>query len=103
MLHPQIDRKLDRRLQPVSGEPRQMQRGQALIVEPALDAGGTLIVDIDAADQMRDLGAVRIGALVLVEEADARQALPINFALLLGIDVAFEPNEAAPRRQTVAQ
>ena len=53
--------------------------------------------------QMRNLGAVRIVALVLVEEADAGQALAINFALLLGRDVALEPDETAFRRQPFAQ
>ena len=69
-------------LQPVGGEARHVQRGEPLAVEPLLDAGDALIVDIDVAEQMRDLGAVRIIALVLVEKADARQALMIDLALL---------------------
>ncbi len=103
VLHAQIERERDRRLQPVGGEPRQMQRGQALIVEPLLDAGGALVVDIDVADEMRDLGAVRIVALVFVEEADAGQTLVVDFVLLLRRDVALEPDETPPRRQPVAQ
>ena len=80
-----------------------MQRGEALVVEPFLDAGDALVVDIDVAEQMRDFGAVRIIALVLVEEADARQALVIDLALLFRGDVALEPDETAPRRQPLAQ
>ena len=66
MLHAQIDRELDRVLQPVGGEPRHVQRGEPVPVEPLLHAGDALIVDVDVADDVRDLGAVRIGALVLV-------------------------------------
>ena len=83
MLHAQIDRELHRLLQPVGREPCGMQRRQPIAVEPLLDAGDALVVDIDEADQVRDLGAVRIDALVLVEEADARNAEPVDFLLLL--------------------
>ena len=72
-----------------------MQRHQALAVEPFLDAGDALIVDVDAAEQMRDFGAVGIVALVLRQEADAGQALVIDLALLFRRDVALEPDEAA--------
>ena len=65
MLHAQVDRKLDRLLQPVGGEAREVQRRKAVAVEPFLDAGDALVVDVDVADQVRDLGAVRIDALVL--------------------------------------
>ena len=73
VLHAQIDRQLDRLLQPVGGEARHVQRLQAAAIEPFLDAGDALVVDVDVADQVRDLGAVRIDALVLGEEADAGQ------------------------------
>ena len=52
---------------------------------------------------MRDFVAVRIVALVLVEETDARQSLTVDFTLLLGRDVALEPDEAALGRQPLAQ
>ena len=74
MLHAQIDRELDRLLQAVGGEPGQVQIGKAAAVQPFLDAGNALIVDVDVPDQMRDLGAVRIDALVLGQEADAGNA-----------------------------
>ena len=80
MLHPQIDGKLDRLLQPVGGKTGEMQRLQAMAVEPFLDAGDALVVDVDVADQVRHLGAVRIDALVLGEEADARQAELVDLA-----------------------
>ncbi len=72
-----------------------MKRRKAVAVEPLLDAGDALIVHVHEADQVRDLRAVRIGALVLVQEADARQAEPVDFLLLLGGDLALEPREAA--------
>ena len=83
MLHAQVDRELDRLLQPVGREPGRVQRREPVAVEPFLDAGDALVVDIDEADQVRDLGAVRIDALVLVEEADARNAEPVDLLLLL--------------------
>ena len=74
MLHAQVDGELHRLLQPVGRKPGRMQRREPVAVEPFLDAGDALVVDIDEPDQVRDLGAVRIGALVFVEEADARNA-----------------------------
>ena len=74
VLHAQVDGKLHRLLQPVARKPRQMQIGKAAAVEPFLDAGDALVVDIDVADEVRDQRAVGIDALVLVHEADARQA-----------------------------
>ena len=75
VLHAQIDGKLHRVLQAVGGEAGQVQRGEAMPVEPLLHAGNALIVDIDVADHMRDFGTARIIALVLVEKADAGQTL----------------------------
>ena len=83
MLHAQIDRELDRLLQPVGRKARHVQVGKPAAVEPFLDAGDALVVDVDVADQMRDLGAVRIDALVLGEKADAGKAEPVDFLLLL--------------------
>ncbi len=101
-LHAQIERKLHRLLQPVGGEPRHVQSGEPLPVEPFLDAGNALVVDIDVADLVRNRGAVRIDTLVLAEEADAGKSEPVNFLLLLGRDFALEPDEAALRRQPFA-
>ena len=50
-LHAQIERELDRPLQPVGGKPRHVQRGEPLPVQPFLDAGDALVVDIDVADR----------------------------------------------------
>ena len=102
VLDAKIDRELHRSLQPVGGEAGHVQSRKPLAVEPLLDPGNALIVDIDVADEMRDLVAVRIVALVLVEEADARQSLAVDFTLLLRRDVALEPDEAALRRQPLA-
>ena len=48
-------------------------------------------------------GAVRIDALVLAQEADARNAEPVNLLLLLGRDLALEPDEAALGTEPLAQ
>jgi hypothetical protein len=95
VLHAQVDRELHRLLQAVGRKPDRVQRGEPVAVEPLLDAGDALIVDVDEADQVRDLGAVGIGALVLVEKADARNAEPVDLLLLLRADLAPQPGEAA--------
>ncbi len=42
-----------------------------------------LVVDIDVTEEMRDLRSVGIDALVLGQEADARNAEPVHLGLLL--------------------
>ena len=79
-LHAQIERKIDRPLQPIGRQPRHMQGGKPLAVEPLLDAGDALVVDVDVADHVRDLRPVGIDALVLLEEADARNPEAMHFA-----------------------
>ena len=79
------------------------QRGEPLPVQPFLDAGDALVVDIDVAHHVRNHRAVRIDALVLGEEADAGNSQPVNLLLLLRRDFALEPDEAALGRQPVAQ
>src|SRR6266545_2902027 len=103
VLHPQVDGKLDWLLQAVGGESREMQIGKPARVEPFLDAGGALIVDVDVADEMRDLGSVRIDALVLGQEADPGNTKPVNLLALLRRDLALEPDEAALGRKPPAQ
>ena len=103
VLYAQIDGELHGRLQTVGRETRDVKRLKPLPVEPLLDAGDALVVDIDGAKQMRDFGAVRIVALVLIQEADAGQALTIDFRLLLRSDVALEPHEAPLRREPFTQ
>src|SRR6202012_2133081 len=58
--------------------------------------------DIDQADQVRDLIAVGIDALILAQEADAGDALVMNVALLLRRDLALQPDKAFFRRYAVA-
>ena len=99
VLHAQIDRELDRLLQAVGGKPGHVQVGEPAAVEPFLDAGDALVVDVDVADQVRDLGAVRIDALVLGKEADAGQAEPVDLLALLRRDLALEPDEARLRER----
>ena len=80
-----------------------MQRGEPLPVQPFLHAGNALVVDIHQPDHLRDRRTVRIDALVLGQEADAGNAETVNLALLLGRNLALEPDEAAIRRQSLAQ
>ena len=54
MLHAQVDRELHRFLQAVGRKPRGMQRREPVAVEPLLDAGDALVVDVDEADHVRD-------------------------------------------------
>ena len=51
MLDAQVDRELDRLLQTIGGEAGQMQIGEAARIEPLLDAGDALVVDVDVADE----------------------------------------------------
>ena len=83
VLHAQVDGELDRLLQPVGGEPGEMQIGEAALVEPLLDPGDALVVDVDVSDDVRHLGAVRIDALVLRQEADAGKTEPMDVGALL--------------------
>ncbi len=66
VLYPKIDGKLHWILQPVGGEPGHVERREAVAVEPLLHAGDTLVVNVDMADHMRHLGAVRVSAFVFV-------------------------------------
>ena len=102
VLDPQIDRQLDRTLQAIGGEAGAMQIGETVGVEPLLHPGDALVVDVDEADQVRDLVAGRIDALVLAQEADAGNAEAVDFLLLLRRDFALQPDEAFLRRQPLA-
>ena len=102
VLDAQIDRQFHRPLQPVGGEARAMQIGEPVIVEPFLHPGDALVVDVDEADQVRDLGAGRIDPLVLAQEADAGNAETVDVLLLLRRDLALQPDKTLFRRQAVA-
>ncbi len=102
VLHAQIDGQIDRTLQLVGCKPRHVQRGEPLPIEPLLDAGDALVVDVHVADLVRHDRPVWIDALVLGQEADTRDPEPVNFALLAGRDLALEPDETALRRQALA-
>src|SRR6202000_1237486 len=94
MLDPQVDRQFDRTLQAVGGKAGAMQIGKPVTVEPLLHPGDALIVDVDEADQVRDLVAGRIDALVLAQETDAGNAETVNLLLLLRSDFALEAYKA---------
>ncbi|MGY3456969.1 hypothetical protein ACVWW5_002419 [Bradyrhizobium sp. LM3.4] len=102
VLDAQIDRELDRLLQPVGGKTCAVEIGQPLIVEPLLHAGDALVVDVDETDEVGDLVAGRIDALVLAQEADAGNAELVDVLLLLRRDLTLEPDEALARRQALA-
>ena len=89
MLNPQIDRELHRLLLTVGSEAERMQIGEPVFVEPFLDAGNALVVDIHMPNHMRHRAGIRIDALVLGEEADAGKAEPMNLLLLILGDFAL--------------
>jgi len=47
MLDAQVDRELDRLLQPVGCEPGEMQISKPVAVKPFLDSRNALVVDVD--------------------------------------------------------
>ncbi|MGY4292634.1 hypothetical protein ACVWXN_000729 [Bradyrhizobium sp. i1.4.4] len=102
VLDAQIDRQLDRLLQPVGGKACAVEIGEPLIVEPLLHAGDALVVDVDETDEVGDLVAGRIDALVLAQEADAGNAELVDVLLLLRRDLALEPDKTLSRRQALA-
>src|SRR5207253_6549786 len=67
-----------------------------------LHAGDALVVDIDQANQMRDLRAGRIDALVLAQKADAGNAELVDGLLLFWRDLALQPDKPLARGQAVA-
>src|ERR1700675_2955783 len=103
MLDAQIDRKLDRVLLTVGRKSRAVEIGETAIVEPLLDTGDALVVDVDVADDVRHFGPARIHALVLGQKAEARPAKPVHFLLLARGNLALQPDEAAPRGEPFAQ
>ncbi len=77
-----------------------MQRGEPLAVEPFLDAGNALVVDIDVTDFVADHRAVWVDALIFGQEADAGNAEPVDFLPLLGADPRrLSQTKTALRRQ----
>ncbi|MHC2378600.1 hypothetical protein ACVIHA_002975 [Bradyrhizobium liaoningense] len=61
-----------------------------------------LVVDVDQTDDVGDLVAGRIDALVLAQEADAGKAELVDGLLLRRRDLALEPGEALARLQALA-
>ena len=57
VLYAQVDRKFYRLLVVVGGKAGAVQVGKTAAVEPLLDAGNALVVDVDVADDVRDFGA----------------------------------------------
>ena len=79
-----------------------VQIGKAARVDPLLDARNALVVDVDVADDVRELVAIRVDTLVLSEKPDAGNAEMMHRLLLCRRDVPLEPRKAALRRQPVA-
>ncbi len=103
MLDAQVEREHDRLLLAVGCKARPVQLGEAVPVDPLLDADDALVLDIDVAELVRDLRAVGIDTLVLGEEADGRNAEAMDLRLLLRRDLAPQPGEAALAAQAQAQ
>src|SRR5262249_36238895 len=102
VLRAQINRQIDRTLQLIGCEPRHVKRGEPLPVEPLLDTGDALVVDVHVADLVRNDRPVWIDAFVLGQETDTRNSEPMNISLLAGSDFALEPDETALRRKALA-
>jgi hypothetical protein len=102
VLDAQVDRQFHRPLQAIGGKARAMQVGEPVIVEPLLHPGDALVIDVDEADQVSDLVAGRIDALVLAQEADAGNAEAVDVLLLLRRDLSLQPDKALLRRQALA-
>ena len=77
--------------------------GEALLVEVFLHAGDADVVGVDEADHVGADRPVGIDALVLRQEADAGQAEMEDLFLLLGGDLALDPDEALLRSEPLAQ
>ena len=100
----EIKRQLDRlQRRRIKHEARHMRIGQALAVEIFLHARNADIVLIDEAQHMRAQRSVGIDALVFRPEADAGQPETVDLVLLLGGDLALDPDKALLRVETVAQ
>src|SRR5262249_61485311 len=95
VLGARVDGEFARGLQPVGGEPRGVEVGKPVAVEPFFDAGDTLIVDIDVADDMGHERTVWIHALVFLHETKSGEAEAVDFAALARRYLALEPYEAA--------
>src|SRR5262249_4097808 len=102
VLYAQVDREVYGSLQLISGKSRHVQCGEPLAIQPFFNARDALIVDIDVTNLMRDDGAVRINAFVFGEEANTRNAEPVNLLLLPRRNLAFEPDKATFRGQALS-
>src|SRR5438874_1703242 len=78
-----------------------MQGGEMILVQPLLHSGDALIVDVDQTDQVRNLVAGRIDALVLSQKADAGNAEAMDFLLLDRRDLALEPDKTLTAGQSL--
>src|SRR5260370_643716 len=97
-----IDAEADRLLLAVDAETGAVQIGKTAVVDPFLDAGVALIVDIDVTNNVREFVAVRIDAFVLGQESDARNAEAVHFTLLGRRDVPLEPGKTTLRSEPLA-
>src|SRR4051794_20945294 len=104
VLNPQIERELDGlKVRRVGRKPRAGQVLQPLRVDMLLDARDADVVDAGEAENMRRRDAVRVDALVLGHEADARNAEAMHLGLLARRDLALDPGEPPPLVQLGAQ
>src|SRR5260370_355449 len=97
-----MDAEADRLLLAVDAETGAVQIGKTAVVDPFLDTGVALIVDIDVTNNVREFVAVRIDAFVLGQESDARNAEAVHFTLLGRRDVPLEPGKTTLRSEPLA-
>ena len=104
MRHPEVERQPDG-LQAfgVDDEAGHVRIRQALLVEIFLHAGDADVVLVDVAEHVRADRPVRIDALVLGEEADARKAEMEDLRLFFRRDLPLDPDEALLRAEPLAQ
>src|SRR4051794_7878400 len=97
MLDAQIDRKLHRLLLAISRKARKVQIGKTTVVEPFLNSGNTLVIDVHESNEVRHLRTARIDTLVLAQESNTGNAETMNFLLLHGRDFTLQPDKSLAR------
>ena len=94
-LRAQVDGELDRLQVGLLRDEAEIVQGLvALVVDVLLHTGDADIVEVGRADDVGGGDPVRIDALVVGQEADAGDAEAVNLRLLLGRQLALDPDEA---------
>ena len=103
VLDAEIDRQAHRLDVLVAGEAGGVKIGEAVVVDVFLEAGDALVVDVDEAEDVGGGRPAGIEAAALLQEADAGNAEGVDLLLLLGRDLALDPDEAGVAGELLAQ